>query len=158
MIQLALYKGPPSSIWHRVTHWITCLVLSARQGERCPYSHAEMVIDGTCYSSSIRDGGVRSKIIDLKSGHWDVYEIDPVHVGGEFVCLQRYEVHKGRNYDFSGALRWLLPFMRQSPNLDYCFEIVASMLGLDAPSKWGPLDLKRFALSQLNAGDIKGHG
>ena len=40
-----------------------------------PSSHVEVVLDNICYSSSNRDGGVRSKIINLSSGRWEVYQI-----------------------------------------------------------------------------------
>ena len=47
-VQLALYKGR-GTLFNALIRWWT----------RSPYSHCELVINGTCYSSSIRDGGVR---------------------------------------------------------------------------------------------------
>lgn len=65
-MHLALYKGPPTGyLIHTMSHYATRLWTWSK------YSHAELVIDGMCYTSSIRDGGVRVKLIDLNSGRWD---------------------------------------------------------------------------------------
>ena len=53
-VQLALYKAPGE--------WTNALI---RWWTRSQYSHCELVIDGTCYSSSERDRGVRSKVMAL---------------------------------------------------------------------------------------------
>ena len=55
-VQLALYRGPGTTLAHRLAHIVTCAVLTVRCLDRCPYSHAELVIDGRCHSSSARDG------------------------------------------------------------------------------------------------------
>ena len=39
------------------------------------YSHCELVINGTCCSSSIRDGGVRGKVMALPAHSWDVIDL-----------------------------------------------------------------------------------
>lgn len=62
--QLALYKGS-GQIGNAVIRWWT--------GSQ--YSHCELVVDGWCYSSSVMDKGVRRKLIDLDSGHWDLIEL-----------------------------------------------------------------------------------
>jgi hypothetical protein len=46
-VQLALYKSHGNWV-NRFIRWWT----------GSPYSHCELVINGTCYSSSVRDGGV----------------------------------------------------------------------------------------------------
>lgn len=137
-VQLALYRGPGTTLAHRLAHIVTCAVLTVRCLDRCPYSHAELVIDGRCYSSSARDGGVRSKTIFLASGRWDVFSLPGIDADA---ALRRFAEREGRGYDWPGALRWGLPFLRQRPRADYCFEVVAHMLGLPQPSTWTPLDL-----------------
>jgi hypothetical protein len=137
-IQIALYKGPATDFTHKVSHLVTCFVLSLRDLEYCPYSHAELVIDGVCYSSSVRDNGVRSKVIDLNSGKWDLVAIDADADYAKAV----FNTRKGNKYDWTGAIRWGLPFLKQNPKKDYCFEIVAEMLNLNNPSKWTALDLR----------------
>ena len=75
-VYLTLYKGPPTNdIVHVISHWVTCIVLSIRDLKITKYSHSEIYIDGICYSSSVRDGGVRSKVIDLNSGKWDIVDL-----------------------------------------------------------------------------------
>lgn len=141
-VQLALYTGPGTTLAHRLSHIVTCLVLTVRRLRWCPYSHAELVIDGVCHSSSVRDGGVRRKRIDLATGRWVVRDMPGADADA---ALRRFAEREGRGYDWPGALRWGLPFLRQRPRADYCFEVVAHMLGLDAPENWHPLDLDGYA-------------
>ena len=76
------------------------------------------MIDGVCYSSSARDGGVRSKVIDLTSGRWDVVEC----VRGDPVAAKaRFDAHMGEKYDYWGLVRWVFPFVPQDPTKAYCF-------------------------------------
>lgn len=142
-VQLALYRGPGTTLAHQATHIVTCAVLTVAGGRWCPYSHAELVIDGRCYSSSVRDGGVRSKTIDLATGRWHVIDAPGVDADA---ALRRFAEREGLGYDWPGALRWGLPFLRQRPRADYCFELVAHMLGLADPSRWSPLDLRDLFL------------
>ena len=57
------------------------------------FSHVELVIgepEGEpplCFSSSPRDGGVRTKHIDLSSGHWEIVDV-PV-LEREYVIILR---------------------------------------------------------------------
>lgn len=142
-VQLALYRGPGTTMAHRLAHVITVAVLTLRAARWCPWSHAELVIDGRCHSSSVRDGGVRSKTIDLNTGRWDVIDLPAVDADA---ALRRFTLREGLGYDWPGALRWGLPFLRQRPRADYCFELVAYMLGLPNPSRWSPLDLRDYFL------------
>ena len=136
-VYLALYKGPPTNdIVHVISHWVTCIVLSIRDLKITKYSHSEIYIDGICYSSSVRDGGVRSKVIDLNSGKWDIVDlssfIDTAY------ALEVFKTKEGNRYDWFGALGFGLPFLKQDPNKEFCFEICATMLNLPGPAKWTP--------------------
>ena len=65
-VQLAIYKA--SGNWlNRLIRWWT--------GSQ--YSHCELVIRGTCYSSSIRDGGCsgRQTPLALPAHSWDVIDL-----------------------------------------------------------------------------------
>lgn len=141
-VQIALYRGPTSDWQHAVAHWVTCAVLSIRHLRWCPYSHAELVIDGICYSSSVRDDGVRDKVIDLTSGKWVLHDVAGA---SKEIALARFAERKDAGYDWPGALRWGIPFLRERAKADYCFELVAYMLGLPEPSDWSPLDLADWA-------------
>lgn len=147
-VQIALYTGPGTTPAHRLAHIVTCAVLTVRELSWCPYSHAELVIDGVCYSSSVRDGGVRSKTIDLASGHWRLVNVPDGWLDID-AALRRFEARRGWGYDWPGALRWGLPFLKQRPLAEYCFELVAHMLGLDSPEDWSPLDFITFFEHQL---------
>ena len=132
---LALYKGIPDTFTHQVAHWVTCLVLSIRDRKWCKYSHTELCINGIGYSSSVRDGGVRAKQIDFNSGNWDLIELKDFNT--EY-ALAVFDSKKGHSYDWLGALGWGLPFLKQSKNKEYCFEITAEMLGLPNAETWTP--------------------
>ncbi|MDK4529235.1 hypothetical protein QG082_09700, partial [Kingella kingae] len=115
MIYLALYKG------HRNGHWYAPRVALARlsdwlirQVTHGKYSHCEIAIahdDGlySCYSSSIRDGGVRFKVMPLPPDKWDLIRVDlPEQRIHEF-----YAQTKGAKYDWAGCLGIALPALRQ---------------------------------------------
>lgn len=65
-----------------------------------PYSHCELVIDGACYSSSMRDGGVRKKKIDLSEPHWVVVDIE----ADREYALDFFEKTKGTRYGWSDLI------------------------------------------------------
>lgn len=135
-MQLAFYKGPPADLAHRIAHWCTCIFTLSR------YSHVELVIDGVCYTSSARDGGVRAKRIDLESGHWDVVTL-PADFRDEAKALAWFRSHLGQRYDWLGVFRFA-PFLRWLPHRPrqwFCSEAVAAALGFPDPETWTPADL-----------------
>ena len=125
-VQLALYKGPPSSLLHNISHYTTRLFTWSN------YSHAELVIDGVCYSSSARDGGVRSKIIDLSSGHWDVFDIY-VSEQTKVKALSWFTEHNGDPYDYRNVVRYVLPFIGHNKKHWVCYEAIGAALGIERP-------------------------
>jgi hypothetical protein len=138
MMKIALYKGPPS-IKKDFVHWISHWAICARSFSK--YSHVELVIDGQCYSSSSRDGGVRSKIIDLNSGKWDVVDVE----GDEQFALAYMIERLGNSYDWWGIVRFIIPFVPQKNGQEFCSEIVAGALGAECPEDYFPADCLRFA-------------
>lgn len=135
-LAIAFYKGPPTDLPHIISHYAIRLWTWSK------YSHAELVIDGVCYSSSLRDGGVRSKYIDLASGRWDVLPVK----GNAADALWWYQQHKGQGYDWLNVQRFILPFIPQDKNKWVCFEAVAAMLGLAGAHKLTAKDLYAWAL------------
>lgn len=125
-VYLALYKGPAND---NFLHWITHWAIKIRTLSK--YSHAELQVDGECYSSSARDGGVRKKKINLASGKWDVYEVLADHKK----IIDWFEKHDGDKYGWRGIIRFILPFVHQKPNEKFCFEAVAEMLGFRETEK-----------------------
>lgn len=63
-VRLAVRKND-TRIMAKCIHWFTGSI----------YSHCELEVDGICYSSSALDGGVRSKVIDLKPESWDIIDL-----------------------------------------------------------------------------------
>ena len=118
MIALAAYEPHK---WHDIgghlTAWWT----------RSPYSHVEVVINGVCYSSSLRDGGVRAKTIDLTPSWWRVI---PIGWADEEAALQVFRRYEGQPYGYLDLLtQHVLRLPVDDPGL-LCSELCALMLGL----------------------------
>ena len=113
-IRLAFYKGDGD--------WVDKLV---RWWTKSQYSHVEVVVGDTWYSSSPRDGGVRMKKIEYKPEDWDLVEYKGV---SETAVHELYRKTKGCKYDFVGILlsQWL-PLRIQSKGKWYCSEWCAKL-------------------------------
>lgn len=149
-IQLAFYKGPPpnSDLLHVITH----NAIKLRTWSQ--YSHVELVIDGWCYSSSARDKGVRRKKIDLQSGRWDVYNINPDRVNLDY-ALAFFLRYEDSEYDWTNIVRYVLPFVKQEEEKFICFEFVGSMLNHSGTHRLDADDLVTWA--KTNALIIRGN-
>jgi len=88
-MQLALYKGE-GDFYDKLIRFVT----------NSPYSHCELVIDGLCYSSSARDGGVRMKQIYLNPDKWDLYPV----TADKLWALDWFINNVGKKYDWIGAI------------------------------------------------------
>lgn len=113
---LAFYKGKADNRLYRFYDAITCFFT------RGLYSHVEIAIEDSdglysCYSSSIRDGGVRVKTMKLDTNHWDLI---PLTITKEQV-LDFYKQTANCSYDLLGALGIVLG-LRQHPKKYFCSE------------------------------------
>ena len=114
---LACYHGRADKLSHRICDRITLFFTRGK------YSHCEIAIalpDGRyeCYSSSIRDGGVRTKTMRLSSDKWDLLALDGLpaaHIEDYFAQT------KGAGYDLFGALGCVAGF-RQHTYRYFCSE------------------------------------
>lgn len=148
-MRIAMYKGPAPTLWYKFVRLTIRVFDTIRQTlrQRRPvlvrYSHCELVIDGFCYSSSERDGGVRRKAVDLNSGHWDVFDI----TGNEQKVLLWFQEHDGENYDWVGIVRFILPSLKPNPKHWFCSEACGEALGLPYQlySPHDLLEIKVFA-------------
>ena len=70
-----------------------------RSVNRTKYSHVEINIDGYCYSSSPRDGGVRRKQIPLNPQQWDVLSLEVTEEHKQDI-LRFFEEQNGKAYDW----------------------------------------------------------
>lgn len=136
--QIAFYKGPPAPLWRKVGHYAIRLWTWSR------WSHAELVIDGVCYSSSVMDGGVRGKVIDLGSGHWDIVDLH-LSQEEESKALAWFLKNDGAGYDFRNIVRWVAPFIPQHPLQFVCYEAIGFALGFAGAYRLDADDLYEWA-------------
>lgn len=121
----AFYKGR-TRLFNRVTAWWL----------RGSFSHCELVL-GTdakglsiCASSSMMDGGVRIKHMQLDPAHWDI-----VPVAGDAHDAWHWLVaHQGQGYDYLGFIGFIARVLGHSKRRWFCSEAVAAML--DMPDSW----------------------
>ncbi|KGQ61706.1 enoyl-CoA hydratase [Gallibacterium anatis] len=130
-VYLALYKGKRDghslySYWCRLSDWLI------RKFTRGKYSHCEIAVKKEtnftarydcdvyyeCYSSSVRDGGVRKKVIDVEDGKWDLIPLTGV---SESQVIYHYQLTKGKKYDWWGALG-LVFLIHERRNRYFCSE------------------------------------
>lgn len=159
---VAFYKGrkrgfAPRTLLARFTDWLTRVVT---KGE---YSHCEIAIwDGkrettpyttlsgmesyqpiySCYSSSFRDRGVRTKEMPLPADKWDLYpipsnyDLSVVETNLNTLWLRT----KGLPYDFFGAIGVVIK-TRQSESRWFCSEWCGRVLGFPESWRLSPNDL-----------------
>lgn len=125
MMHVAFYKAPGTAA-DKLIRWWT----------RGPYSHCELVfelVDGgqsLCMSSSLRDGGVRSKRILLDAESWDIVPVDAdIDVAWAWAAE-----HAQDNYDLMGLIGFLWRPESGEKNRWFCSEAVGAMLGY--PQSW----------------------
>ena len=148
-IYLALYKGRRDGtgwrVWAaRFTDWIT------RKLTRGQYSHAEIAVREhpqasvyTCYSASIRDKGVRRKVMPLPTAKWDLIQMESTSEAHE--RLQRvWKETQGQGYDLPGAFGVVFG-LPENHRRWFCSEWCAAALGLPAGWRWSPNDLATIA-------------
>ena len=151
-VYLALYKGRRDGAWYRpgvaaarLSDWIIRTLTGS------PYSHCELAVPCAggqydCYSSSIRDGGVRFKTMPLPPEKWDLIPVD----------ASPEQVHEalaatfGAKYDWLGATgviaRW-----RHDRYKWFCSEWCAMALGLANPERFCPGSLAAYLQTTANA-------
>jgi hypothetical protein len=135
-MRVAFYKatrpGLPG-IYNRLVRWWT----------RSPYSHAEIVFnDGLSASASLMDGGVRFKLIQFDSAHWDFVEID----SDEIAARRWFTRHDGDDYDLMGNVGFFIGCIRDSAGKWSCAESIAAALGYSAPWRYSPAILHSLTL------------
>ena len=100
-----------------------------------PYSHCELVLsEDICGSSSVRDGGVRLKRIDILSGNWDLLEVG----GDEQAAVEWFNAHLGAKYDYAGLFGFIWRPGRGNRQRWFCSEAVAAALGFEEPWRFDP--------------------
>lgn len=138
-ITYAMYKGrkaenPKAKLFDiAVTHW-------PRTAGR--FSHGEWLApNGLCYSSSFRDGGVRHKYVDVRSGRWVLYTV-PATQAEIDAHYQWFFDHRDDKYDVASLAGFVLPWRVSDSKRVFCTECHAACRGLEEPRLWHP---NRFA-------------
>ena len=134
----AFYSGRP--FWQALKHgdWFDVAI---RLWTFSPYSHTELIIDGVWYSSSIRDGGARTKVIKPNPEHWD-YEIIEIDVD---YALQIFNGYKGKGYDRLGILfTQFIDLNIHSKSKVFCSELNADMRKIISAHRYSPKRLGQF--------------
>jgi hypothetical protein len=129
-MQLMFYKGPATSLKHKIAHWGIKLFTASK------YSHVELRIDNMCWSSDIRTGKVRVKEIPLNE-KWDVVEVEGNSETANAWFLER----AGQSYDWVGIFRFILPFLKHRENKWFCSEACAAALGYENAYRYTPQKL-----------------
>ena len=144
-IYLALYKGCRDGtgwrVWAaRFTDGLTRVLTRGR------YSHCEIAVREhpqasvyTCYSASIRDNGVRCKVMPLPEAKWDLIQMESTSEAHE--QLQRvWTATEGQGYDLPGAFGVVFG-LPENRRRWFCSEWCAAALGLPDGWRWSPNDL-----------------
>lgn len=150
MIYLALYHGHRGGtgwrVWAaRFTDGLTRILTRGR------YSHCELAVripetaggqEYECYSASLRDGGVRMKVMPLPADKWDLIPLDDAVLHAHTVGL--YLRTAGQGYDLPGAFGVVF-WLPENRRRWFCSEWVGKALGLAESWRFSPNDLAVIA-------------
>lgn len=158
MIYLASYKGKrvPSdrSLKAFYNSFQDALIRLLTKGV---YSHCEIAIlrsDGRydCYSASIRDGGVRHKVMRLPSDRWDLQVIDNIQSHSVLSYYRRTRRHR---YDTLGALG-IVFLSPQAHAKSFCSEWCYNVIFHSADGwRFSPSDLSTITQNSIRAKPLK---
>ncbi len=113
-----------------------------RRWTRGQESHCELLVDGRCMSSSVMDGGVRGKVIELKPENWIV---EPVLWGNAGQVLSYFQITDGQRYGWLDLVRsQLLNRAKQEDGAAFCSGWAAAALGLPNSTIYSPHTLRQF--------------
>lgn len=131
-LKIAFYKGKKRLADRLICRWL-----------RGPYSHCETIThshdDGThtCWSASLKDGGVRGKTMALDPLKWDIVEIP----GSAEDARDWFEHRNGKKYDWVGTLGFIWRPLRGASDRFFCSEAVAASIGVTEPWRFDPNSL-----------------
>ena len=140
-VYIALYKGARDghTLW---TYWAIFCDYATRKMTKGLYSHCELVINKgnqifDCYSSSVRDKGVRMKSMKLPKSKWDLIAVNI----SEQKVIDYFSANKDKKYDFLGAGGIVLG-VPEDRNKLFCSEFVFNCItGSDKGWRFSPNDL-----------------
>jgi hypothetical protein len=127
--KVAFFKGPENLFGNLIRLW-----------ELGPYSHCEMIFsDGMTGAATAPDG------VTVSSKHYNDADWDYIYLPLELESYARawFEDHKGKAYDYTGDLHFVLYFIHPSKDKWFCSRAVADALGWANASSYGPNKLAR---------------
>lgn len=131
MVRYAMYKGK-GLIGNALVRWF----------KRSKYSHCELLVDGVCYSSSVMDGGVRGKVIELDPDKWDLIDIP---WADRDAILGYFKQTAGQRYSWLSILgAQFVAADYDEPKAAFCSEWCAAALGFPFPVTYSPEVLGRL--------------
>lgn len=151
-VYLAFYKGKkqgrrPKDLIAWLSDWFT-RKLTCGSYSHCEIAVKKQVFDSghhydmdtyyECYSASVRDGGVRCKVIDVDSDKWDLVPLSGVP---EAQIKQYFALTKGKKYDWWGAIGIVLGTPQHSDKF-FCSEWCSNAIsGKSQGWRFSPNDL-----------------
>lgn len=132
--------------------YVTAWWIDRKPARRLPpgrpwVSHVEVVIDGVCHTSSLRDGGVRAKVIGLDKPWW---RVTPIDWRDPDDALRVFSQHEGEPYGYADLFAQhllRLPVDFRGPT---CSELGARMLGLPRAERIDPAWLTDYCISRMS--------
>lgn len=119
-VQLWFYKGR-GKFFDKIIRWWT----------GGPYSHVEIVIDGTAYSADAWNNVVRAKSVnEFNRDNWDRFEVVGQNRQERLNMCIRLCKQLGKQYDWLGILGFAFGGV-QDPDRWYCSELCAWLLGIE---------------------------
>lgn len=104
--------------------WLISLVTLSK------YSHCEIVFsDGMCASSSVRDGGIRFKKIDLSDEKWEVFTLKGDY--NEAAIRQWFVDNDGDLYDLKAAIASAFGIDLLREDRKFCSQACGITLGYE---------------------------
>lgn len=102
------------------------------------YSHCELIFDGNakdydyskayCFGISGQDACTRFKVINLKSGNWDIFDINDKTIIESEVVKKAYN-YLNAKYDYIGIFfTWIIPTGWQTEKKWWCSELCSMLL------------------------------
>lgn len=139
--------------------WALIRLAQLRSGQYKRVTHTELLLHGTTHkgavigSSSVRDGGVRTKTVDLTPGKWCAIDV-PAWEPYRERAVEWFKVHDGQAYDAIGAIATRFWWLRQSLDKWFCNEADGAAVGLIDPSQYLPAQFFGIAASLPGSRDV----
>lgn len=133
MMKVAFYKGTKPGL-------AALFDIGVHAWEAGNYAHVELILsDGRAASSTFLEGGVRiapAGSIDFSEKDWDFLELPEGF--DEATAVAWFEQHDGDKYDCWGDAHFVVGFIRQKANQQFCSEAVGAALGFEQSWRFDP--------------------